>query len=138
MLLTSNSFLSIVNQLRFEDVEYGSNKLIEMTKGLLDEFSCDDVELKKAFENVHFWLFDVDEVNCLKFAKFLASVYLIQLNGRRATITTTVKCIFNAISECWDLGRVRIWDCKLEDEDLKEEIIEFPKNGRVDDKGLLC
>ena len=42
-------------------------------------------------------------------------------------ITTTVKCIFTAISECRDLRKVSIWNCKLQDEDLKEEIIECPK-----------
>ena len=119
--------LSIVNQLSFKGVDNysSSSKLIEMMKGLLDDFSCCDGELKKAFENVHFGWFYVTELNCLKFAKFLASVYLIELDGRMAT--TTVKYIFNAISECWDLRRVMIWYCKLQDKDLKEEIIECPK-----------
>ena len=120
--------LSIVNQLSFEDVNT-SNKLIEMMKGLLDDFSCCDGELKKAFENVHFGWFIVNEVNCLKFAKFLASVDWIQLNsGFTATrITTTVKCILNVISECRDLRRVDIWNCKLQDEELNEEIIKCPQ-----------
>ena len=119
--------LSIVNQLSFEDVNT-SNKLIEMMKGLLDDFSCCDGELKKAFENVHFGWFIVNEVNCLKFAKFLASVDWIDLGGRMATrSTTTVKCILNVISECRDLRRVDIWNCKLQDEELNEEIIKCPQ-----------
>ena len=129
-VINKQFILSIVNQLSFTFVsDYSSSdKFIEMMKGLLDDFSCCDGELKKAFENVHFGWFDVDEVNCLKFAKFLASVDLITLDGgRMARITTTVKCILNAISECRDLRRVRIWYCKLQDEDLKEEIIECPK-----------
>ena len=127
-VINKQFILSIVNQLSFKDVKYSSNKLLEMMKGLLNDFSCDDGELKKAFENVHVGLFDVNEVNCLKFAKFLASVHFIRLDGYEATNTTTVKCILNAISECRDLRRVGIWDCKLQDEDLKEEIIECPKS----------
>ena len=123
-VINKQFILSIVNQLSFTNVTYGSDKLIEMTKGLLDDFSCDNGELKKAFENVHFREFIVNEENCLKFAKFLASVDSIELNGRMATITTTVKCILNAINECRDL---RILNCKLQDEDLKKEIIECPK-----------
>ena len=126
-VINKQFILSIVNQLSFKDVNFGSSKLIEMMKGLLDDFSCGDGELKKAFENVHFGLFLVTEVNCLKFAKFLASVDFIVLNGGMATITTTVKCILNAISECRDLRSVRIWHCILQDEDLKEEIIKCPQ-----------
>ena len=128
-VINKQFILSIVNQLGFKNVRYysSSDKLIEMTKGLLDDFGCCDGELKEAFKNVHFRCFEVTEVNCLKFAKFLASVGRIELNGRMATSTTTVKCIFNAISECRDLRRVWIFSCKLQDEDLKEEIIECPK-----------
>ena len=127
-VINKQFILSIVNQLSFKDVSNysGCSKLIEMMKGLLDDFDCCDGELKKAFENVHFGLFDVTEVNCLKFAKFLASVDWIELNGVMATITTTVKCIFNAISECRDLRRVWILNCTLQDEDLIEEILECP------------
>ena len=129
-VINKQFILSIVNQLSFKDVKYSgsSYKLIEMMKGLLDDFGCCDGELKKAFENVHFGLFNVFEVNCLKFAKFLASVDLIQLNSRMATITTTtVKCIFNAISECRNVRSVGILNCILQDEDLIEEITECPK-----------
>ena len=126
-VINKQFILSIVNQLSFKNV-YSSDKLIEMMKGLLDDFGCCDGELEKAFENVHFWWFEVTEVNCLKFAKFLASVDLIELNGGMATrITTTVNYILNAISECSDLRGVRIRNCKLQDEDLKEEIIKCPQ-----------
>ena len=124
-VINKQFILSIVNQLSFKDVEYSSSKVIEMMEGLLDDFGCCDGELEKAFENVHVGRFNVDEVNCLKFAKFLASVDWINLNGGEAT--TTVKYIFNAISECRDLRRVWIWHCRLQDEDLKEEITECPK-----------
>ena len=117
--------LSIVSQLSFKDVTAGSDKLIEMMKGLLDDFGCCDGELETAFENVHVGEFYVTEVNCLKFAKFLASVDWIELDGRMATITTTVKCIWNAVIECRDLRRVRIFNCKIQDEDLNEEITEY-------------
>ena len=79
-VINKQFILSIVNQLSFKDVVDGSDKLIEMMKGLLDDFSCCDGELEKAFENVHFGCFEVTEVNCLKFAKFLASVYCIMLD----------------------------------------------------------
>ena len=131
-VINKQFILSIVNQLSFKDVNYSSDKLIEMMKGLLDDFGCDDGELKKAFENVHFQWFIVTEVNSLKFAKFLASVYWIRLNGRMARITTTVKCILNAISECRDLRTVGILFCTLQDEGLKEEIIECPKLEKLD------
>ena len=52
---------------------------------------------------------------------------MISSNCYEATITTTVKYIFNAISECRDLRWVGIWTCTLQDEDLREEIIECPK-----------
>ena len=129
-VINKQFILSIVNQLSFKDAnDYSSSSvLIELMKGLLDDFSCCDGELKKAFENVHVGMFQVDEVNCLKFAKFLASVYSIALDGGMATrITTTVKYIFNEISECRDLRSVRIWICTLQDEDLKEEIIKCPQ-----------
>ena len=128
-VINKQFILSIVNQLSFKGVsDYSSSdKLIVMMKGLLDDFSCGDSELKKAFENVHFGLFDVDEVNCLKYAKFLASVDSIRLDGYEATITTTVKCILNSISECRNVRRVWIWNCKLQDKDLIEEITECPK-----------
>ena len=127
-VINKQFILSIVNQVSFKDVN-SSDKLIEMMKGLLDDFDCCDGELKRAFENVHFGQFYVTEVNCLKFAKFLASVDLLRLNGYgdEATNTTTVKCIFNAISEFRDLRRVVILNCTLQDEDLKEEITECPK-----------
>ena len=123
-VINKQFILSIVNQLSFMTVKRSSYKLIEMMKGLLDDFGCCYGELKKAFENVHVWQFYVTEVNCLKFAKFLASVDSIVLNGRMATITTTVKCILNAINECRDLKRVMIWNSTLQDKDLKEEVIE--------------
>ena len=127
-VINKQFILSIVNQLSFKDVKYGSNKLIEMMKGLLDDFSCCDGELKEAFENVHVGWFDVYEVNCLKFAKFLASVDWILLDGFKGTrSTTTVKCIFNAISECRNVRSVGILNCILQDEDLKEEIIKCPQ-----------
>ena len=128
-VINKQFILSIVNQLSFTNVSYysSSDKLIEMMKGLLDDFSCCDGELKKAFENIHVGLFEVTEVNCLKFAKFLASVDSIELDGFKATITTTVNCIFNAISECRYLSRVRILNCTLQDEDLKEEILKCPE-----------
>ena len=119
--------LSIVNQLNFRDVTYSSNKLIEMMKGLLNDFGCGDGELKRAFENIYFQFFVVTEVNCLKFAKFLASVDWISLDGCRATITTSVKYIKFSISECRNLSRVSILNCELQDADLKEEITECPK-----------
>ena len=135
-VINKQFILSILNHLSFKYV-YSSDKLIEMMKGLLDNFRCCDSELKKAFENVHFELFDVTEVNCLKFAKFLASVDSIEfgyeLDGHMATrITTTVKCIFNEISECRDLRRIGIWKCTLQDEDLKEEILECPQLERLE------
>ena len=127
-VINKQLILSIVNQLSFTNVSaYSSYKVIEMMKGLLDDFGCDDGELKKAFKNAYAGWFYITDVNCLKFAKFLASIDRIQLDGDEETTTTTVKCIFNAISECRELVWVDIVHCKLQDEDLKDEIIECPK-----------
>ena len=128
-VINKQFILSIVNQLSFKNVSHYSrnSKLIEMMKSLLDDFCCCDGELKKAFENVHFGQFVVTEVNCLKFAKFLTSVDFIIFNDGRGKITTTVKCILNAISEYRDLRKVEMFNCKLQDEDLNEEILECPK-----------
>ena len=126
-VINKHFILSIVNQLRFKNVKHSSDKLTEMMKGLSNDFRCTDGELKKAFENVHFGSFKVTEVNCLKFAKFVASVELIILGGQWTMITTTVKCIWISISKCRNLSRVWILNCTLRDEDLKEEIKECPK-----------
>ena len=128
-VINKKFILSIVNQLSFKNVSYYSSsyKLSKMMKGLLDDFGCCDGELKKAFENMHVGCFDVTEVNCLKFAKFLASVDSIQLYGGMAASTTTFNYILNTISECRNLREVSILYCKLQDEDLKEEITECPK-----------
>ena len=128
-VINKQLILSIVNQLSFTNVsECSSYKLIEMMKVLLNDIGCCNGELEKAFENVHFGMFEVTELNSLKFAKFLASVNWIELDGRMAkTITTTVKCILNTSSKCRDLRRVRIWYCKLQDEDWKEDTTECPK-----------
>ena len=124
-VINKQFILSIVNQLSFKNVTSGSNKLIEMMKGLLDNFGCCDAELEKAFENVHFVHFIVKELNCFKFAKFLASVASIRLYGGKAT--TTLKFISSSISDFRDLRRVSLWHCTLQVKDLKKEITECPK-----------
>ena len=122
-VINKQFILSIVNQLRCKHVEEASDKLIEMMKSLSDDFSCDDGELEKAFENVHVGLFYVFELNCLKYPKFLASVGWISFSGD----WVTVKYILNVISECRNVRSVMIWKCTVQDEDLKEEITECPK-----------
>ena len=122
-VINKQFILSIVNQLSFKDVKYGSYKLNEMMKGLLDDFGCCDGELKKVFENVHVGRFHVRELNCLKYPKLLASVDSITFSGD----WVTVKYILNAISECRNVRSVGIWSCTVQDEDLKEEITECPK-----------
>ena len=120
-VINKQFILSIVNQLNFMNVNT-SRKLIEMMEGLLNDFGCCDGELKKAFENVHFGWYIVTEVNYLKYAKFLASVDWIELDGRMAR--TTLKYIWILVSECRNLSRVIIWNCKLQDEELEDEITE--------------
>ena len=127
-VINKQFILSIVNKLSFMNVSECSSsyKLIELMKGLSNDFGCCDGELEKAFENVHFGSFDVTEVNCLKFARFLASVDWIGLNGGMATITTNLKYILISISKCRNLSMCIAY-CKLQDEDLKEEITECPE-----------
>ena len=124
-------FLSIVNQLSFKNVSGRcKDKLIEMMKGLMADFECSDFELKKAFESVHFRWFEVNELNGLKYSKFLASADLIGLNGRMTTITMTVRDIRKAIDGLYEWVKFRcvsIVCCKLQDEHFENEIAESSK-----------
>ena len=137
--ISSKQFiLSIVNQLSYKNV--GNNiissssssvrKLIEMMKALIDDFKCLEVELKKAFENVHFGRFNIIELNELKCAKFLASVDWIRLSGDMATMTMTVRDICKEIdgdNEYGKFRRLNIVSCKLEDEVVEDEITKSSK-----------
>ena len=137
--ISKQFILSIVNQLSFKEVGSSSvPKLIEMMKLLREDFECSDAELKKAFENVHFGRFIVMQLNDLKYAKFLASVDLIELNGNRMggvymggpMATMTVKEIrqeIDGINEWGKVTRVSIWNCNLEDEDLEDKITKSYK-----------
>ena len=123
--------LSIVNQLSFKEVDSSfrsAGKLIEMMKLLLEDFECNDAELKKAFGNVHFAWFIVIELNELKYAKFLASVDLITLYGYRkggpmATMTVReIRQEIDGINEWGKVKRVIISNCRLEGEDVEDKI----------------
>ena len=146
--------LSIVNQLSFKEVGIrssdSSRKWIEMMKPLTVDFECSNDELKKAFENVHFGWFNVNEMNELKYAKYFGSVDWIRLHGYNAKITTTVRDIckeIDRINEWVKVKRVRIWNCKLEDKDIDDKITKSSKlewleifNCYVTEKGFfnLC
>ena len=152
-VISKKFILSIVNQLSFKVV--GSNiissgisvpKLNEMMKLLRDDFECSDAELKKAFENVHFGEFEVNELNELKYAKFLASFDWIRLDGYRFAVadlislgdvrmdrrraTSTVRDIrqeIDGINEWGKVNRVSIWSFNLEDEDVEDKITKSYK-----------
>ena len=133
-VISKQFILSIVNQLSFKVVGSSTvRKLIEMMKLLRDDFECSDAELKKAFENVHFGMFYVIELNDLKYAKFLASVDRIILNGFRMDgpmATMTVRDIrqeIDGINEWGKVKKVCIWRCKLEDEDVEDKITKSYK-----------
>ena len=123
--ISKQFILSIVNQLSFKEVGSSSvPKLIEMMKLLREDFECSDTELKKAFENVHFGRFFVIELNDLKYAKFLASVDGIRLDGYHMA-TMTVRDIRQEIDGINEWGKAKhlfIWRCKLEDEDVEDKI----------------
>ena len=143
-VISKQFILSIVNQLSFKVVDnYGNSagKLIEMMKLLREDFECSDAELKKAFENVHFGWFNVIELNELKYAKFLASVDGITLDGdrmdgRMATMTVRdIRQEIDGINE-WGKGkRVLIWRCKLDDEDVEDKITKSYKLEWLDIRG---
>jgi len=101
--------------------------LIEMMESLIRNFECDDFELKKAFENVGFGYFEVNELNELRFAKYLASCDQIKLDGGWGrNVRTTVRDIRKEIDEINEWGecrRVRIRGCKLQDEESDDDDI---------------
>ena len=145
-VISKQFILSIVNQLSFKEVDssFGysivissAGKLIEMMKLLREDFECSDTELKKAFENVHFGWFEVIELNDLKYAKFLASVDRIRLDGGRIA-TTTVRDIRQEIDGINEWGKVKwvsICYWKLEDEDVEDKITKSYKLERLDING---
>ena len=149
--------LSIVNQLSFKKVgrssidnSISSRNWIEIMKPLTVDFECSNDELKKAFENVHFGWFNVNELNELKYAKYSGSVDKIELNGYNAKITTTVRDIHKEIDKIIEWMKVKgvtIWYCKLEDKDIDDKITKSSKlegleifNCYVTEKGFynLC
>ena len=147
-VISKQFILSIVNQLSFKEVGedsmnaiFSSSKLIEMMKLLRDDFECSDAELKKAFENVHFGEFDVNELNELKYAKFLASVDLIRLfggriGGRMATMTVRdIRQEIDGINEWGKVKRVDICYCKLKGEDVEDKVTKSYKLEWLDIKG---
>ena len=117
--------LSIINQLSFKNVNFiSSRKLIEMMESLIRNFECDDFELKKAFENVRSEYFWVNELNELRFAKYLASCDWIILEGIVRNVTTTVRDIrkeIDEINEWVECKRVLIWNCNLQDEEFDDD-----------------
>ena len=128
--------LSIINQLSFKNARSvfrtSSRKLCEMMESLIRNFECDDFELKKAFENVRFEYFTVNELNEFRFAKYLASFDLIELYGYRwdRTVTTTVRDIrkeVDEINEWVECKRVRITWCKLQGEESDDDITKCSK-----------
>ena len=132
-VISKQFILSIVNQLSFEGVGSSVHKLIKMMKPLREDFECSDAELKKPFENVHFGRFFVNELNDLKYAKFLASVDVIRLDGnpyggRMATMTVRdIRQEIDGINEWGKVKRVSIWNCKLKDEDVEDKITKSYK-----------
>ena len=134
--ISKSVILSIVNQLRFKYVGSSSSsisssissrrKLIEMLiKPLIVEFKCSNDELKEAFKNVHFGMFNVNDLNELKYAKYLGSVHWIRLEGDVAKITTTIRDIrkeIGKVNEWVKVERVYIWKCKLNDKEINDKM----------------
>ena len=129
--ISKNVILSIVNELRFKYVGSNSShrKLIEMLiKPLIVEFKCLDDELKEAFKNVHFGMFNVNDLNELKYAKYLGSVHWIKLNGGIAEIATTVRGIQKEIDGSnEEVKRVCISKCKLDHKESDDKIAKSSK-----------
>ena len=127
--------LAIINKLSFKNVgsifsDKGTRKLIRMIKLLIQDFNCTDIELKKAFENVHFWEFIAIEFNELQYAKFLASADWVILYGIKKAKTTTVKDIckkIDEINEYVNCRKVTIWNRNLQYVDFEDEITESSK-----------
>ena len=128
--------LSSINQLSFKNVRsriiisggsISSNpNLIKMMESLIRNFECDDFELKKAFENVRFEYFMVNELNEFRYAKYLASCDWITLRSWDGNVTTTVRDIRKEIDEINELGEckgVDIGGCKLQDEEFDDDDI---------------
>jgi len=126
-VISKQFILSIANQLSFKKVGSSSSrrKWIEMMKPLTVDFECSNDDLKKAFENVHFGWFEVDELNELNYAKYSGSVDWIRLSGYDEKITTTVREIrkeIDGINEWVKVKRVNIWKCKLGNKYIDDEI----------------
>ena len=130
--------LSIINQLSFKNVSGingSSRKLIEMMESLIQNFECVDFQLKKAFENIRFGYFWVNELKELRFAKYLASCDVIELNGLHGghrIVTTTVGEIrkeIDEINEWVECKRVNIVNCKLQDEEFDYD--DIPKCSKL-------
>ena len=127
--------LSIISKLSIKNVGSITNsiisrKLIKMMQSLIRHFECVDCELKKAFGNVCFRYFWVNELNELRYAKYLASCGWIRLNGEARNVTTTVRDIREEIDEFneWvECKRVLIWNCKLQGEESDDEITKCSK-----------
>ena len=140
-VISKQFILSIVNQLSFKKVGIDSSNnvtfnsssrlWIEMMKPLTVDFECSNDELRKAFKNVHFGWFNVNELNELKYAKYFGSVDEIILDGDYdAKITTTVRDIRKEIDEINEWVNVKMVDisgCKLEDKDIDNKITKSSK-----------
>ena len=125
-VISKQFILPIINQLCFENVRFSERKLLKMMKLLVHSFECTYVELRKAFENVRLWRFEVNDCTELKYAQYFASVDELGLSSRSPfTVTTTVGNICKKIDEvidCVKCKRVTIASCDLQDEDYEDEI----------------
>ena len=134
-VINKQFILPIINQLCFENVRISEHKLLEMIKLLIRNFKCTDVELRKAFENVHFWRFEVNDWTDLKYTKYFASVDEVGLFSRSPfKIATTVGNIckeINGISDYVKCKRVSIISCELQDDDIEVEITKYSKLERL-------
>ena len=125
--------LSMINKISCKNVWYSttSRKLIEMITILRSDFECSDIELKRAFKNVNFHEFVVTELNQLKYAKFLASVYQIGLESRGNHMETVkvadIHQEFVEVNKCVKCRRLDIVNCIFQDEEFDDVIAKSSK-----------
>ena len=130
-VINKHFILSLLKEFSFKNIgnrDFGSSsrKFISLMKLLICDFECVDFELRKAFQNVHFGLFKVNELNELKYAKSLASVHQIRVHGM-GHMETTIRDIRKEVDKCANCKKVSVLECKLQNEDVEDEVSEGSK-----------
>ena len=89
-------------------------KVSEISDHLLDEFKCNEKDLKETFENVLVEVVWIDDVKPLTCVKYLPNVQGIVLNGMK----TNILCIRDEVNAAAKWKEVRIVKCELTDDKI--------------------